>query len=298
MKPLVLDGERVATYNPLRRVVVDRTRLQQLGSLLDNCAFRMSSALSGALRRPTRFAAGQFEQGTWDEYRLGMEESTFIMTMPITGLEERVALHIPIKTALHFFEIQMGAETPGDSKRDALTDLEFTMIGNLATSLCMALKAALTSIIELGTSVQSHRSPHALRMGRAGDACFRVQMTATIGDSKPKPIWLYFQVATIRSMLETVEEQEENEPQEGQVLTLEDVMTNVPLPVAIAYPPVLMQASDVLTWRKGTTFSLGLSPGERAEVEILVDRVRVGKGRKVQTDLKYVCVIEEWERSF
>lgn len=297
MTPIVQDEKPVLPYDPLRHDAIDRGRLQHLGSLLDNCAFRMGQALSGALRRPTRFSPGRFEQGTWDEFRTTIEESTFIMTMPIAGLEEKVVLHAPTKTSLSLYEVQMGADTPGEPTRDAMTDLEFTMVAKLATTLGTALRGALYSLVELGTTIQTHRSPHALRMGKPGDACFRVQFSVTIGDGKPKVLFLFFQLATVRSMLEAVEEQEDNDPQETQVVTLENAMFEVPFPVEIAYPPVLLRASDVLTWRVGTTFSLGIPPTDRGRVNILVDGVYIGKGIHTRVGLKNACVVEAWERS-
>jgi len=296
------DESRVQPYDPLRQhEVIDRSQLRRLHPLLEACAHRMAGTLSTALRRPSRVVLGEFEQGPWDEFKAAMEDPTFVATAVVTELDERLLLHVPITTALSLVEVQLGGDGRTELSRAALTDLEFAMVSTTAANVLGALRASLDSVFEVNvTALQRYRSAHYVRMGRPGEAVFRVELTVTIGDGTTRPIWLYMPLGTVHTMLASVEQEEgDNTDVEAVLPYVERGVQEVPLELQVAYPPVHLSAAQVLALRPDDPESivlLGVKTDEVVELDIIVGRTRIGKGVLVTNGKHAGCLVRSWER--
>jgi flagellar motor switch protein FliM len=298
---LVIDDDsRIQPYDPLRHEVIDRGQLRRLHPLLEAYAHRMAAGLSAGLRRPVRVVAGEFEQAPWDDFRLGMEDPTFLATVVVAALDERLLLHVPVQTALSLVEVQLGGDGRTETERTALTDFEFSMASLIAANVLNALRATLDIVLEVNvTALQRYRSPHYAKMGRPGDACFRVEMSVTIGDGSSRSVWLYFPLATISSLLSTVEQEQDHSDPEAVLPHVDRGIQEVPLDLQVAYPPVRMSAAQVLSLRPegpDSIILLGVAPEEEVELDILAGSTRIGRGVLVTNGKHAGCMVSRWER--
>jgi flagellar motor switch protein FliM len=300
---LVIDDEaQVRPYDPLRHEVVDRGQLRRLHPLLEACAHRMGANLSAGLRRPVHVAAGELEQGAWDDFMAGMEDPTFIATALVATLDERLLLHIPIGTSLSLVEVQLGGDGKTEMERTALTEIEYVMVSSIASNVFGALRASLDTLLDINlTSLQRHRSPHFVKMGRPGDTAFRAEAIVTIGEGATRSIWLYLPLATMRSLLSTLEQEEEDHLDPDAVLPhVERSIEGVPLELCVAYPPVRMSAAQILSLAPGDPESiilLGVGTAEQVELDILATgRTRIGRGVLVTSGKHAGCMVTSWRR--
>lgn len=296
------DESRIQPYDPLRQhEVIDRGQLRRLHPLLEAYAHRMAASLSTALRRPARVVTGEFEQAPWDDFKTAMEDPTFIATAVVVELDERLLLQVPISTALSLVEVQLGGDGKTELERVALTDLEFSMVSSTATNVLAALRLTLDNVLDVNvTAVQRYRSAHYVRMGRPGEAAFRVEMTVTIGDGGSRSIWLYLPLGTIHTLLSSVEQEEDDHADAEAVLPfVERGVQEVPLELQVAYPPVHLSASQVLSLRPDDPESiilLGVKTDEVVELDIIAGRTRIGKGVLVTNGKHAGCLVRSWER--
>jgi flagellar motor switch protein FliM len=300
---VVIDDEaKVRPYDPLRHEVVDRAQLRRLHPLLEACAHRMGANLSAGLRRPVHVVAGELEQGAWEDFMTGMEDPTFIATALVADLDERLLLHFPIATALSLVEVQLGGDGRTELERTALTEIEFAMVSSIASNVFSALRASLDTLLEVNlTALQRHRSPHFVRMGRPGDTAFRAEVSVTIGDGASRSIWLYLPLTTMRSLLATLEQEEDDHVDPDAVMPrVERSIEEVPLDLYVAYPPVRMSAAQVLSLSPGDPDSiilLGVGTTEQVELDILAaGRTRIGRGVLVTNGKHAGCMVRSWER--
>ena len=300
---LVIDDEtQVRPYDPLRHEVVDRGQLRRLHPLLEACAHRMGANLSAALRRPVHVAAGELEQGAWEDFMAGMEDPTFIATALVVQLDERLLLHFPVATALSLVEVQLGGDGKTEMERVALTEIEFAMVSSIASNVFSALRASFDTLLDLNlTALQRHRSPHFVKMGRPGDTAFRAEVSVTIGDGASRSIWLYLPLATMRSLLSTLEQEEDDHVDPDAVLPhVERSIEEVPVELYVAYPPVRMSAAQILSLAPGDPESiilLGVGTTEQVELDILAaGRTRIGRGVLVTNGKHAGCMVQRWER--
>ena len=300
---LVIDDEaQVHLYDPLRHEVVDRGQLRRLHPLLEACAHRIGANLSAGLRRPVHVAAGELEQGAWDDFMAGMEDPTFIATALVVEVDERLLLHFPIATALSLVEVQLGGDGKTELERVALTDLELSMVSSIASHVFSALRASLDTVLDINlTGLQRHRSPHFVKMARPGDTAFRAEVSVTIGDGASCSIWLYLSLATMRSLLSTLEQEDDDHLDPDAVLpNVDRSIEEVPLELFVAYPPVRMSAAQILSLRPGDPESiilLGVGTTEQVELDILATgRTRIGRGVLVTNGKHAGCMVRRWER--
>jgi flagellar motor switch protein FliM len=300
---LVVDDEaQVRPYDPLRHEVVDRAQLRRLHPLLEVCAHRMGANLSAALRRPVHVVAGELEQGAWDDFMTGMEDPTFIATALVPELDERLLLHLPIASALSLVEVLLGGEGTTEMDRTSLTEIEFAMVSSVASNVLSALRASLDTLLDINlTSLQRHRSAHFVKMGRPGETAFRAEASVTVGDGACLSIWLYLPLATMRSLLATLEQEEDDYVDPDAVSpSVERSIEDVPLELCVAYPPVHMSAAQILSLAPGDPGSiilLGVGTTEQVELDILAaGRTRIGRGVLVTNGKHAGCMVQRWER--
>ena len=300
MRAVVDDESLVRPYDPLRHEVIDRVQLRHLHPLLEACANRMAASLSTSLRRPVHVAAGEFEQAAWGDYRGSMEDPAFIASVLAAGLDERLLLHIPVSTALCLVEVQLGGDGRTETGREALTEIEFSMVGSIASQLLAVLCGAFDASLDLRvTTLQLHRSPHFVKMA-SGEATFRSEADVTAGDGGLGSVWIYMPLGIIYSLLSTLEQEEEDRlDPDGGLPDVERVIEDVPLELCVAYPQVHMSAAQVLSLRPGDPDSiilLGVGTNQAVDLDILAGRTRIGRGVLVTNGKRAGCMVKGWER--
>lgn len=291
---------RVRSFDPLHRELIDRARLRRLQPLLEAGAHRIAGNLSASMRRPVHVVVGDVEQESWEEFRSGMEEPTFIAAASVLGLNERIVLHVPGATALSLIEVEFGGDGETSTDRTALTDLEFSMAAHLATSVFSALQSALETVLDVNvTAVMRHRSAHYVKMGRPGETCIRVEMSVTIGEGRARALSFYFPETAVRSMIATIERLGSQEVDEADVTSqnVERRLLSVPVEVCVAYPPVRISATDLLSIEVGEVIPLDRTRDDDGHLDIVVGRARIGRGVIVKQDgRRCTCSVTNWER--
>ena len=300
LRVVVDDESLVHPYDPLRHEVIDRVQLRHLHPLLEACAHRIAASLSTSLRRSVHVVAGEFEQAAWGDYRAGMEDPAFIVSVLAVDLDERLLFHFPVSTALSLVEVQLGGDGRTETGREALTELELSMMSSIASQLLAALRGAFDNVLDIRvTTLQLHRSPHYVKMG-SGEATFRAEMGVTIGDCGSRSVWIYLPLGIVRSLLSTLEQEEEDHLDPEAVLpNVERVIQDVQLELYVAYPQVHMSAAQVLSLRPGDPDSiilLGVGINQTVDLDILAGRTRIGQGVLVTNGKRAGCMVKRWER--
>ncbi len=297
---LVDDESRVRGYDPLHHELIDRAQLRRLQPILEAGAHRIAGNLSSIIHRPLRVGVSEVEQDSWDAFLSTMGDSTFVATASIAGSNERIALHLPIATALSLIEVQLGGTGQTTTHRTSLTDLELSLAARLATSMVSALESALEPVLEVTTAaVQHHRNPHYVKMGNPGELCARIDMSIAMGDGHSRECALYLPATTLRSMIETIERlQGVVNVEEGVIChSVEQRLLRARVEVALAYPPVGIAATELLSLQVGEVIPLDRPEDDGGDLDIIVGRVRIGHGVIVRQEGKRCfCSVTEWER--
>ena len=296
---LITQGDnRVRRYDFRNQEAIDRGRIRKLQPVFEAAAHRMAGALSANLRQPVHMTVEGYEQVPWEQYAQSIEDSTFLASAAVIGLDGRVIVHIPSELVLALIEVQLGGKGGDQSARLALTELEFSLMSTMVDDMLAALPSAFDAFIEVGIGVvQKLRSTIYLKVGRPGEVCLMVQLHVVIGEGPTRTLHLCFPLTVLHPILEAFERLQQAEGFDGgfRLANAEERLLSVPIDLQVVYPPVGLTTTEVLELRVGDVIPLHLDKDDRhSHLDVATGGHRIGKGVLVEQGKRLGCTITSW----
>lgn len=295
---LPVGDSRVRAFDIRNQEVIDRGRIRRLLPVIEAAAQRMAGAFSANVRQPVHIIVDGFDQKSWDDFRAEMEDPTFIAAASLSGLEGRVALHIPAELVLALVDVQLGGKGKKQPERLALTDLEFDLMSSTAEDAFSAFQAAVNAFVEVTIgAVQALRSSIYVKMGRPGEMCLQIQMSLSIADGDRRPLYVYCPLPMLHPILEAFERLQRGDEATNarRWMDTEKRLLSVPVDIHVAYPPIALSTTEVLGLRVGDVVPLHVDKDDRdAQLDIVAGGYCIGKGFLVAKGKRLACTVTSW----
>ncbi|MGH8981735.1 MAG: FliM/FliN family flagellar motor switch protein [Acidimicrobiales bacterium] len=295
---LPVGDARVRAFDIRNQEVIDRGRIRRLLPVIEASAQRMAGAFSANVRQAVHITVEGFDQKSWDDFRAEMEDPTFIAAASMSGLEGRVALHIPAQLVLTLVDVQLGGKGKRQPDRLVLTDLEFDLLSVIAEDAFAAFQAAVNAFVEVGIGgVQPLRSSIYVKMGRPGEMCLQIQMSVSIADGEQQSMYVYCPLPALHPILEAFErlQRGDDSTKARRWMDTEKRLLTVPVEIQVAYPPIALTTTEVLGLRAGDVVPLHVDKDDRdAQLDIVAGGFCIGKGFLVAKGKRLACTVTSW----
>lgn len=238
---------------------MERNRLRRLIPVLEVAAHRVTQALTGLLRTPTRVEIGTLKQERWETYSASLPDPTYLAVAAITPLGGRVSLHLPPSLAQAIVELRLGSSVTSVVLDRQLTDIEMRLVAEVAETLLSEAFKAVSVVVPLANGpLHPSSSPSLVQMSDPSEIYLLIRLKITfeekVGFDATAGLPLLVPLALVDA-LERIDHPDVRE-EGSQDSALLERLIDAPVEVSVSFREVALSADEILSLSVGDSISL------------------------------------------
>jgi flagellar motor switch protein FliM len=280
-------------YDFRRPLTLPREHVRRLDFAVETFSRQVATQLSTRLRTDVRVTATGVDQKTYDEHVAGLSSPAVLVLFKSPGLGGSGIVHLSVETALTCVDRLLGG--PGSAVQPVrpLTDIEMTLMTEVAGRALSTFAYAFESIMPLRPVITGiHHDPQFAQALGASDLVLVANLVIAIG-SQQQPATVMLQLESVSSRLEPVHARgrsaEQDRVAEAAAATVSRAMDDVPVDVSVGFAPLHLDPVELLSLAEGDVLRLP-HPTQRP-LDLVSAGVTVSRGVAARRGSRLACLV-------
>ncbi len=272
------DPSQAEPYDFARPTKIPRDQLRALQMCLETFTRRLTTLFTSGLRQVCAVEQVALEQMAYDDYISEFEGAAVLAPIALEPLQGTTILQLPVESALVCVDHLLGG--PGGEQPQRLpTDVETALLRQLFDQVLGVLRYAFEPIVSVVPALGTiEYNPQFVQAAGPGDPVIVARLELRIGDLSDAAS-LCLPLAALSAVLASATSHGHDDSGQGSTRSaatarLEDTISTTPLSVAVSFPPLALDPSEVLALQPGDI--LPLRHPVTASLAVGVDGARFG----------------------
>jgi len=277
-----------------RPTKLNRDHVRTLEIVQETFARQFTTVLSSTLRAVSSVTVEGIDQLSYDEYVRATPNPTHLSILSIHPLPGVAILQLPLGISLTAIDLMLGGHGKGNDGRRPLTDIEVGLMRPLIDRVLNELSYAFDSVVSFEPAVvQTESNPQFAQVAAPSDMIVVITLDVRI-DSAHGRATLSFPYASLTPVLDSftgtiVVAERDPELAARSSANLRARLNEVPVDVAVRFPPVRLTPAEIVSLEVGDV--LPLPHGTDADLTVTVGEVPCFLGRPARRGKRLACQI-------
>ena len=282
-------------YDFRRPLTLAREHARHLEMAFQRVARQFATQLTARLRVISQVTFEDLELRTYDEYTGGLPTPTAMVLCTLEPSRQTAVLQIPVGAALVWIDYLFGGDGRGDEREGReLTEMEWTLVRELLQHAVSDLEYSFAGITSLSATVRSVQyNPQFVQVVAAQETVLVAVFLLRVGEREDRISFMVpsdLLLGALRSSEGAdARSDEERRAAEAAHDDLERAVQDVPVDVAVQFPPVTVHPRDVVNLAVGDV--LPLSHPSTQPLDVVVDGIVLARAAAGSHGSRLACQV-------